>query len=146
MLVIVDYFIFDIDFYFKSFVKHNVYNGFNISKENLELAFRNLFDYISDKTSAIRNDSMLIDGVYQPFYNERVLLHMIDVKELLIIMKIVKNISFIFLVCFFIYHKFFKKNFDLKLFFDGFKWSIFLLFTFIFCITIYALVDFEAFL
>lgn len=145
MLVIVDYYIFDINFYFKSFIKHNVYNEFNISQANLELAFKNLFDYISNKTSEINNNSMLIDGIFQPFYNKRVLLHMVDVKQLLMIMKIVKNFSFVFLTLFFIYHKFVKKHFDIKLFFDGFKWSMLILISFIICLVTYTLVDFESF-
>lgn len=45
---------------------------------------------------------MMIDGILQPFYKKRELMHMIDVKNLILTMQTIKHIVIFFTYSYFI--------------------------------------------
>lgn len=145
MLVIVDFLIFDFNFYLNAFDKYNVYENIQISKDNLSIAFENLLNYLKHKTNYIVNDAMMIDGVLQPFYKKRELMHMVDVKNLILTMQTIKHIVIFLLIVIYTYIFIIKKNFNFNDFYSGLKKAFITLLSMVLCLIFYVFLDFQHF-
>ena len=76
---------FNLGLYSKSFVEHNIEEVSGKSMEELDQIAEDLTLYLDDKAS---------EEILQPNFNEREILHMVDVKELFRLGKIIRNISY----------------------------------------------------
>ncbi len=80
---------FNLGLYSKSFVEHNIEEVSGKSMEELDQIAEDLTLYLDDKAS---------EEILQPNFNEREILHMVDVKELFRLGKIIRNISLVIII------------------------------------------------
>lgn len=80
---------FNLGLYSKSFVEHNIEEVSGKSMEELDQIAEDLTLYLDDKVS---------EEILQPNFNEREILHMVDVKELFRLGKIIRNISLVIII------------------------------------------------
>ena len=80
---------FNLGLYNKSFLKHNIEEVSGKTIEELDQIAEDLTLYLDDKAS---------EEILQPNFNEREILHMIDVKELFRLGKIIRNISLLVII------------------------------------------------
>lgn len=90
---------FDRGYYNQQYEKYQIPESIGISKSDLMLATDNLLDYIDAKREDL-DFQMTIKGVQQEFFSERDKLHMIDVKNLFVQGKLIRNLAFVFSVIF----------------------------------------------
>lgn len=106
---------FDMNYYNNQYEKYQIPQSIGISKPDLMIATDNLLDYIDGKRENL-NFQMTIKGVQQEFFSERDKLHMIDVKNLFVQGKLIRNIAFgyclIFAVLFFYIARHKRKKFS----------------------------------
>jgi integral membrane protein (TIGR01906 family) len=95
---------FDRNYFNQQYDKYQIPQSIGISTQDLMIATDNLLDYIDDKREDL-DFQMPIKGVQQEFFSERDKLHMIDVKNLFVQGKNIRNIAFgycmIFIALFF---------------------------------------------
>lgn len=80
---------FNLELYSKSFVEHNIEEVSGKTMEELDQIAEDLTLYLDDKAS---------EEILQPNFNEREILHMVDVKELFRLGKIIRNISLVIII------------------------------------------------
>lgn len=73
--------VFDEAYYVKHYEEKGVYEAVNIAPGDLLRVTQNLVDYLRGDRETLQT-LVAIDGVLQPFFNERELLHMLDVRRL----------------------------------------------------------------
>ena len=100
---------FDRGYYDHQYEKYQIPQSIGISKSDLMTATDNLLDYIDEKREDL-NFQMTIKGVQQEFFSERDKLHMIDVKNLFVQGKLIRNIAFVYCVIFGVSFFFIAKN------------------------------------
>jgi integral membrane protein (TIGR01906 family) len=100
---------FDRGYYNSQYEKYQVPQSIGISKADLMIATDNLLNYMDSKRENI-DFQMNIKGVQQEFFSERDKLHMIDVKNLFVQGKLIRNIAFAYSVIFTALFFFIGKN------------------------------------
>lgn len=80
-------------YYYRQYVNYQVPQNIGINVPDLMSATDILLDYMDGKRDNL-NFQMSIKGVQQEFFSERDKLHMIDVKNLVIKGKLIRNIAF----------------------------------------------------
>jgi integral membrane protein (TIGR01906 family) len=90
---------FDRNYYSQQYEKYQIPQSIGISASDLMISTDNLLDYIDEKREDI-DFQMSIKGVQQEFFSERDKLHMIDVKNLFVQGKLIRNIAFWYCVIF----------------------------------------------
>lgn len=97
---------FDRNYYSQQYEKYQIPQSIGISASDLMVSTDNLLDYINEKREDL-NFQMPIKGVQQEFFSERDKLHMIDVKNLFVQGKLIRNIGFGYCIIFaaFFYYK-----------------------------------------
>jgi len=102
LLTSVELVAFNMNHYSKSFAKYNITEATGMNLENLEYTIKDLLEYLNDDRYEL-DTRAVIDGVETEVFGEREILHMIDVKELFIKGKLIRNISIplIMLISFF---------------------------------------------
>lgn len=90
---------FDKSYYDAQYEKFEVAQDIGISKPDLMTATGYMLDYLNDKRDDL-NFQMPIKGVQQEFFSERDKLHMIDVKNLFVGGKLIRNIAFWYCILF----------------------------------------------
>lgn len=88
--VSVAYASYDVDFIFESYEKYDALSRIPVSSEDLEKVTIHLINYLKDEHDDLHINA-IINGETSPFYNEREIAHMVDVKNLfLLLYKIMK--------------------------------------------------------
>ena len=90
---------FNRDYYDNQYEKYQIPQSIGISKPDLMIATDNLLNYMDGNREDI-DFQMTIKGVQQEFFSERDKLHMIDVKDLFVQGKLIRNIAFAYSVVF----------------------------------------------
>lgn len=90
---------FDKDYYERQYEKYQIPQSIGISMPDLMTSTGNLMDYLNGKREDL-NFQMPINGVQQEFFSERDKLHMIDVKNLFVNGRLIRNVSFWYCVLF----------------------------------------------
>ncbi len=131
---------FDVSFYEKEYEKLAVDQTIGTSLEELEVVTATFLDYLSDKRDDL-NVEIMIDGYYQPFFNQKEIDHMVDVKLLYLNAMMVRNILLVggILIMFFS----FKRN--KNLYWQSFKIAIIGLGLIVGFLILFALIDFNTF-
>ncbi len=88
---------FSMGFYNYEFAKNNVYNTINIEQDELLRVTKHLTDYMRDKNDDLRIDAV-VAGEIREFFNEKEILHMVDVKDLFSAGFMLRNVSFVVLL------------------------------------------------
>ncbi|MDF2591043.1 MAG: integral rane protein [Clostridia bacterium] len=86
---------FDRGYFNEQYEKYQIAQSIGVSEIDLMTATDNLLNYIDGKREDI-NFQMTIEGVPQEFFSERDKLHMIDVKNLFVQGKLIRNIAFVY--------------------------------------------------
>lgn len=135
---------FNRNFYKTEYTKLNTASSMGMSQESLDKTTEVLLDYIQNKRDNI-DIIVEVNGFEREVFNEKEKLHMIDVQVLYENAMNVRNILFIvFLVSLLIGVYIDKKN-SLKNYSRSFLQSIAIVFSFLFAISFYAIVDFDSF-
>lgn len=100
---------FDRGYFNQQYEKYQIPQSIGISKSDLMVATDNLLNYIDGKREDL-NFQMTIKGVQQEFFSERDKLHMIDVKNLFVQGKLIRNVAFIYCLLFSVAFYFIAKN------------------------------------
>lgn len=100
---------FDRGYYDEQYEKYQIPQSIGISKPDLMIATDNLLNYLDEDRENL-DFEMTIMGAKQEFFSERDKLHMIDVKNLFVQGKLIRNISFVYSVIFAISFFFIAKN------------------------------------
>ena len=100
---------FNRDYYDNQYEKYQIPQSIGISKPDLMIATDNLLNYMDGNREDI-DFQMTIKGVQQEFFSERDKLHMIDVKDLFVQGKLIRNIAFAYSVIFAFAFFFISKN------------------------------------
>lgn len=100
---------FDRGYYDHQYEKYQVPQSIGISKPDLMIATDNLLNYMDEKRENL-DFQMTIKGTQQEFFSERDKLHMIDVKNLFVQGKLIKNIAFVYTIIFIASFFFIAKN------------------------------------
>ncbi|HYE12022.1 MAG TPA: TIGR01906 family membrane protein [Patescibacteria group bacterium] len=100
---------FDREYYETQYEKYQISQSIGISKTDLMAATENLLDYIDEKREDL-SFQMTIKGVQQEFFSDRDKQHMIDVKNLFVQGKLIRNIAFGYCVIFTAFYLFLAKN------------------------------------
>lgn len=90
---------FDKNYYEKQYEKYQIPESIGISMPDLMTSTGNLLDYLNDKRQNL-DFKMPIKGTQQEFFSERDKLHMIDVKNLFVKGRVMRNVSFWYCVLF----------------------------------------------
>jgi integral membrane protein (TIGR01906 family) len=96
-------------YYSQQYEKYQVPQNIGISKPDLMNATEQLLNYMDGKRDHL-DFQMPIKGVQQEFFSERDKLHMIDVQNLFIQGKLIRNISLLYCVLFALWVYFMAKN------------------------------------
>lgn len=83
--------------YQKSFIKYNITEATGMDMENLEHTMDDLLEYLKDDRTML-DTRAVIKGEEREVFGERERLHMIDVKELFIKGRLLRNISVVLLI------------------------------------------------
>lgn len=86
-------------YYDRQYDKYQITQAIGISKEDLNTATDNLLNYMDNKRDNL-NFAMPIQGSQQEFFSQRDKLHMVDVKNLFVQGKLIRNVGFIYCVIF----------------------------------------------
>lgn len=89
-------------YYERQYEKYQVPQSIGIDMPNLMTATSNLMDYLNEKRGDL-NFQVPIKGVQQEFFSERDKLHMIDVKNLFVKGRLIRNFGFWYCVLFIAY-------------------------------------------
>ncbi|MFV0503955.1 MAG: TIGR01906 family membrane protein [Lachnospirales bacterium] len=92
-------------YYEKSFEKNNVVEDIKVNKDDLMKVTKVLTDYMKDERDDLEV-IVTVNGTSREFFNEKEKLHMVDVKDLLLNGRMLKNISLVVLticVLFFVF-------------------------------------------
>jgi integral membrane protein (TIGR01906 family) len=100
---------FDREYYDHQYEKYQISQSIGISKPDLMAATENLLDYIDEKREDL-DFQMTVKGVQQEFFSPRDKQHMIDVKNLFVQGKLIRNIAFMYCVGFAAFYFFIAKN------------------------------------
>ena len=100
---------FDRGYYNYQYEKYQVPQSIGISKPDLMIATDNLLDYLDEKRENL-DFQMTIKGAQQEFFSGRDMLHMIDVKNLFVQGKLIRNIAFVYSMIFAASFFFIAKN------------------------------------
>ncbi len=90
---------FDKDYYEKQYEKYHVAEDIGIDMPNLMIATEEMLNYLDEGRDNL-DFQMPIKGVQQEFFTERDKLHMIDVKNLFVQGKLIRNIAFWYCILF----------------------------------------------
>lgn len=90
---------FDRGYYSRQYDKYQITQAIGISKEDLNTSTDNLLNYMDGKRDNL-DFTTTIKGSQQEFFSQRDKLHMIDVKNLFVKGKLIRNIAFIYCVIF----------------------------------------------
>lgn len=104
---------FNVNYYKAEYEKHDISKKLSIEESDLMDSTAKLLDYLRDDRKDL-DFKTKIDGKEQDFFSSRDKMHMIDVKNLFIIGRIIRNVIFIVLLlisAIFIYNK--KIRFDI---------------------------------
>lgn len=104
---------FNVNYYKAEYEKHDISKKLSIEESDLMDSTVKLLDYLRDDRKDL-DFKTKIDGKEQDFFSSRDKMHMIDVKNLFIIGRIIRNVIFIVLLlisAIFIYNK--KIRFDI---------------------------------
>ena len=71
---------FDINYYMNSFKENNIEEITNMDEENLHHVAEDFIKYLKDDRAKL-DTTAIINGELRPVYDEREILHMIDVKN-----------------------------------------------------------------
>jgi len=133
---------FNLDFYKEQYAHRDTAEMIGVSDNDLLIVTQVLLDY----TSGIREDmivSVVIDGVQQPYYNQREIDHMVDVRVLYLNVIQIRNILALFAVfnlsALFIY----KRKLIVKELQFGLTWVSIALGSLLLIIGSFAVIDFE---
>ena len=83
---------FNTNHYRSSFEKYNITEATGMDMENLEHTAKDLMDYLRDKKDEL-DTKAVVKGDLREVFGERERLHMVDVKELFIVGKRIRNFS-----------------------------------------------------
>ena len=97
LLTTVEIIAFDTNYYVEKYKEYEISNNSNISQNDLKDITDKLVNYLKDSESDL-NIEKNINGEMQEVFGEREKLHMIDVKELFIKGKYIRNISLLFII------------------------------------------------
>lgn len=101
---------FNLDYYLLKYDEYNIYYETRISRDDLKDITITLLDYLKDK----RDEVIIykpVNGKTEQIFEEKEIMHLKDVKELFILGKYVRNISFaIFLFTIVYFRKYYKEN------------------------------------
>lgn len=100
---------FDRGYFNHQYEKYQIPQSIGISKPDLMEATDNLLNYIDGKRENL-DFKMTIKGVQQEFFSERDKLHMVDVKNLFVQGKLIRNVAFAYCLVFAISFFFIAKN------------------------------------
>lgn len=135
---------FNLDFYKEQYAHRDTAEMIGVSDNDLLAVTQVLLDY----TSGIREDmnvSVVIDGVEQPYYNQREIDHMVDVRVLYLNVIQIRNILALFAVfnlsALFIY----KRKLIVKELQFGLTWVSIALGSLLLIIGSFAVIDFDTF-
>ena len=104
---------FNVNYYKAEYEKHDISKKLSIEESDLMDSTAKLLDYLRDDRKDL-DFKAKIDGKEQDFFSSRDKMHMVDVKNLFIIGRIIRNVIFIVLLlisAIFIYNK--KIRFDI---------------------------------
>jgi len=104
---------FNVNYYKTEYEKHDISKKLSIEESDLMDSTVKLLDYLRDDRKDL-DFKTKIDGKEQDFFSSRDKMHMVDVKNLFIIGRIIRNVIFIVLLlisAIFIYNK--KIRFDI---------------------------------
>ncbi|MFA7572706.1 MAG: TIGR01906 family membrane protein [Lutispora sp.] len=104
---------FNVNYYKTEYEKHDISKKLSIEESDLMDSTAKLLDYLRDDRKDL-DFKAKIDGKEQDFFSSRDKMHMVDVKNLFIIGRIIRNVIFIVLLlisAIFIYNK--KIRFDI---------------------------------
>lgn len=90
---------FDKAYYEKQYEKYKVPENIGIDMPNLMTATENMLNYLEEKRENL-DFQMPIKGVQQEFFSERDKLHMVDVKNLFVQGRLIRNIAFWYCILF----------------------------------------------
>ncbi|HYE09068.1 MAG TPA: TIGR01906 family membrane protein [Patescibacteria group bacterium] len=96
-------------YYSQQYEKYQIPQNIGISKPDLMNATEQLLNYMDGKRDNL-DFEMPIKGVQQEFFSERDKLHMIDVQNLFVQGKLIRNISFLYCVLFAVWFYFKAEN------------------------------------
>lgn len=97
LLTSVEIVAFNLDHYSKSFTKYNITEATGMDMENLEHTIEDLLEYLDDDRYQL-DTRAVINGEEREVFGERERLHMVDVKELFIKGKLIRNVSILFII------------------------------------------------
>ncbi len=95
---------FDLNHYIKQYEKYDIPDETGISKNELIIATENLLDYMQDKRNDLNFKSIINDSE-EEFFSERDKLHMIDVKNIFKLIKLIRNILVLTLASLIIFNR-----------------------------------------
>ncbi len=101
--------VFDEAYYAQHYTDEGVYETVNITPGDLHIVTQNLMDYLRGDRKTLQT-LVSIDGKLQPFFNERELLHMLDVRELFEAGFAIKNGALVVFVAILVILFFMKKG------------------------------------
>ncbi len=146
LLNAVDRYSFDKAFYAHVYDHLGTAETIGISDEDLDKSTNVLLDYIKDDRLDIDVDVTLEDGTVEPMFNEREIMHMVDVKDLYLNAMKVKwiGLSFFILTSILFIFRYGWKNGSLHLF-RAYRISLILFGTIVLVLTAFILLDFDRF-
>ncbi|MBS4041389.1 MAG: TIGR01906 family membrane protein [Flavobacteriales bacterium] len=99
LLTAVEIVAFNIDHYRASFQKYNITEATGMDMVNLEHTTKDLLDYLKDKKDELDTEA-IVHGEQRVVFGERERLHMVDVKDLFIAGKRIRNLSAVIYIIF----------------------------------------------
>ncbi len=94
LLTAVEWVSFDLSGHMKLFEKYNIPKETGLTMGELELVMEDILLYFEDERELL-DTTIVIDSVEAPAFGERAILHMIDVKELFVKGRVIRNISLV---------------------------------------------------
>lgn len=105
---------FNLNHYSKSFTKYNITEATGMNMENLEYTIGDILEYLKDNREEL-DTRAFIKGEERDVFSTREKLHMIDVKELFVKGRLIRNFSIFLIIIIFLFiikkDKHWKRNF-----------------------------------
>ncbi|MCD5414403.1 MAG: TIGR01906 family membrane protein [Clostridiales bacterium] len=93
LLAVVDRVAFNTRYYLDFFIQNDIPEITGMDIENLEIAVKDLIEYMRDDSRALLDTVAIVHGRERAVFGERAVLHMVDVKNLFVLSRQVRNLS-----------------------------------------------------